>query len=43
MENAILLNNLSPAELEEIIKKAVKNQLEEFKKKTVQLVIVMNY
>lgn len=32
MENAILLNNLSPAELEEIIKKAVKTQLEEFKK-----------
>ena len=32
MENTIMLHNLSPLDLEQIIKEAIKNQMEEFRR-----------
>jgi len=32
MENTIMLHNLSPVDLEQIIKEAIKNQMEEFRR-----------
>ena len=34
MENAILLHNLTPSDLEELIRKVVSEQLDEFRKNT---------
>jgi hypothetical protein len=37
MENSIMLHNLAPNDLEELIRKVVGEQLEEFKKKKTTL------